>query len=120
MELFAKRLKELRSDTQCTQKQLASFLGLTPNSVCEWENNRSEPSIFSLTKIASYFEVSVDYLLGLEDDFGAPIANAIGDGMTADERELLRLYRNLSPDMRSTLWSLLDTWSPSTTNKNKV
>ncbi len=44
----------------------------------------------------------------------------MGDGMTADERELLRLYRNLSPDMRSTLWSLLDTWSPSTTNKNKV
>ena len=111
MELFATRLKELRAVTQCTQKKLSSFLGLTPNCICEWENNRSEPSIISLTKIASYFEVSVDYLLGLEDDFGTPTAAAMGDGMTADERELLRLYRELSPYLKGVALDTVRGWA---------
>ncbi|MDE7181495.1 MAG: helix-turn-helix domain-containing protein, partial [Clostridia bacterium] len=95
MESFATRLKELRAVTQCTQKKLSTFLGLTPNCICEWENNRSEPSIISLTKIASYFEVSVDYLLGLEDDFGAPTAAAMGErsGYSSEERKLVEEYR---------------------------
>lgn len=92
-------------------KKLSSFLGLTPNCICEWENNRSEPSIISLTKIASYFEVSVDYLLGLEDDFGAPTVAPMGESMTADERELLRLYRSISPYLQSMTLDAVRSWA---------
>ena len=50
-----------------TQKQLAEKLNTTNSSVCDWECGRSEPDIATLKKIAKYFNVSTDYLLGLTD-----------------------------------------------------
>ena len=97
---FAETLKELRTENQCTQKKLATFLGLTPNTICEWEKNRSEPSIDTLVKISSFFEVSVGYLLGLEDDFGARSEQNTGNVMHAtlssEERQLIEEYRELN------------------------
>ena len=49
---FSIRLKELRKENKVTQKDLAKYLNLTANSICEWENSRSEPSISSLSKIS--------------------------------------------------------------------
>ena len=42
-------------------------LNVTNSSVCDWERGRVEPSLEMLVAIAKFFEVSVDYLLGLED-----------------------------------------------------
>ncbi|MDE5943807.1 MAG: helix-turn-helix domain-containing protein, partial [Clostridia bacterium] len=106
---FAERLKELRNENQCTQKKLAAFLGLTPNTICEWEKNRSEPSIETIVKLSSFFEVSAGYLLGLEDDFGARSEQNAGNVMHAarssDETRLLNICRTLSPEMSKKLWS---------------
>nr|MBR6778425.1 helix-turn-helix transcriptional regulator [Clostridia bacterium] len=68
MEIFCKRLKELRTEQGLTQKQLAEKLNTTNSAVCDWEKGRSQPDLQMLTKIATLFEVSVDYLLGLSDD----------------------------------------------------
>lgn len=97
---FAERLRELRKDNQCTQKQLAAFLGLTPNCICEWENLRSEPSLASLLKIAAYFEVSVDYLVGNSDDLGSISIQSEILQTTTQEKELLEYFRELSPYMK--------------------
>ncbi len=116
---FSENLKYLRNSAQCTQKKLAEYLGLSANTVCEWEKNRSEPSIHTIRKLAEFFDVSADYLLGLEDDFGARTAtNAapMGDSATtSEELRLLKVFRTLSPDLKNTLWSLLDTWTPTET-----
>lgn len=93
---FAERLKELRNEHQCTQRQLAIFLGLTANCVCEWENKRSEPSLNSIYKIAEYFGVSTDYLLGLEDDFGVKVVVPLGDHYSPEERQLVEDFRKLT------------------------
>ena len=61
------RLKQLRTDRQLSQKQLALELKTTNSSVCDWECGRAEPDIETLIKIAKFFDVTVDYLLGLED-----------------------------------------------------
>lgn len=61
------KLKVLRIDKNLSQKQLAAELGTTNSSICDWENGRSEPDIDTLIAIAKFFDVSVDYLLGLED-----------------------------------------------------
>ncbi len=67
MKNYLTRLKTLRCEKQLSQKQLADELKTTNSSICDWETGRAEPNIETLINIAKLFEVSVDYLLGLED-----------------------------------------------------
>ena len=67
MQIFCDRLKELRKADALTQKDLAEILHPTNCSVCDWERGRAEPSLDMLVMLSKYFEVSVDYMLGLED-----------------------------------------------------
>ncbi len=67
MEIFCKRIKELRTENNFTQKQLVQKLQTTNSAVCDWEKGRTAPDLQMLTNIALLFDVSVDYLLGLED-----------------------------------------------------
>ncbi len=48
-------------------KQLAKELGTTDAAISNWENEINEPKISYLRSIAMFFNVSADYLLGLED-----------------------------------------------------
>ena len=64
---YLTRLKSLRTEKQLSQKQLALELKTTNSSICDWECGRAEPDIEMLIKIAKFFDVTVDYLLGLED-----------------------------------------------------
>lgn len=70
MGKFGERLKELRKNNDLTQKQLAGILHTNNSSICDWECGRSEPDLETVAKIAYFFEVSTDYLLGLEDESG--------------------------------------------------
>ena len=67
MKIFGERLKELRTEKNLLQKDLAKILGTTNSSVCDWETNRAQPDMEMLVKLADYFEVTVDYLLGRSD-----------------------------------------------------
>ena len=111
---FSENLKYLRKSVQYTQKKLADYLGLSANTVCEWEKGRSEPSIATIKKMAELFDVSADYLLGLEDDFGARTTtggNVMGDTNTEEERELLRLFRTLSPYLKGMTLEAVRSWA---------
>ena len=61
-------IKKLRAAKQITQKQLASFLGITEQAVSRWENESGYPDITMLPAIASFFGVTSDTLLGLNMD----------------------------------------------------
>ena len=67
MQIFCDRLKELRKADALTHKDLAEILHTTNSSVCDWERGRAEPSLDMLVMLSKYFEVSVDYMLGLVD-----------------------------------------------------
>lgn len=71
MKIFCERFKELRKTKNLSQKQLAEILKTTNSSICDWECGRSQPDLEALARIAVYFGVSADYLLGLEDESGA-------------------------------------------------
>jgi transcriptional regulator with XRE-family HTH domain len=64
MSVFAEQLKTLRKINGLTQKELAEKLKIKQNSHSDWENGKSEPNIEMLVRIADYFDVSLDYLLG--------------------------------------------------------
>ena len=59
-------IKELRINLNMTQKQLAQALDVSFQAISEWENNKSRPEYENLVKMAQLFDVSTDYLLGLE------------------------------------------------------
>lgn len=63
--MFYERVRELRRAKRLTQVGLADALGVTKQSVSNWENNNIQPSIDMLVQIARYFGVTTDYLLGL-------------------------------------------------------
>ncbi|WP_436645115.1 helix-turn-helix domain-containing protein [Latilactobacillus sakei] len=59
-----KHLKELRSEANWTQQEVADRLGISRANYSHVENNRNEPDNELLVKIADLYEVSTDYLLG--------------------------------------------------------
>ena len=64
MEVFAKRLKELRKENSLSQNNVAKTLGITQQSYARYEADTSEPSFEMLVQISELFDVSCDYLLG--------------------------------------------------------
>lgn len=96
--MFATRMRYLRQSRELSQVQLAEKLGVKKQSVSNWENDNIMPSIDMLVRIADYFHVSTDYLLGREPQTtGAPHLLDI-TGLTPQQREdaleILRLYSN--------------------------
>lgn len=66
--MFHERVRALRQARGMSQVELAKCLGVTKQSVSNWENDNIQPSIDMLVKVARVFSVSTDYLLGLESD----------------------------------------------------
>lgn len=62
------RLKELRKSKNISQLKLALDLNTNQNTISRYETGEREPGIAELIKIAGYFNVSVDYLLGITDN----------------------------------------------------
>ena len=63
--MFKIRLKELREERGMNQREFAAALGVSPATVGMWESGAREPRSFEqLQRIADYFSVSTDYLLG--------------------------------------------------------
>lgn len=62
------RLRELRNQANKTQMEVAQYLGVSRQCYNNYELNNREPNKDTLLKLAEYFDVSVDYLLGKEDN----------------------------------------------------
>lgn len=62
------RLRDLRRENNLTSRDLAKLLNVSQPTITRWENGLQEPSKKNVKKLASYFNVSSDYLLGLTDE----------------------------------------------------
>lgn len=71
--MFAERLKLLRKSKKLTQTELANILHLSHGAVAMWETNKRQPDNDTLSQLADYFGVSVDYLLGREETKKDPV-----------------------------------------------
>ncbi|MCI9059925.1 MAG: helix-turn-helix transcriptional regulator [Lachnospiraceae bacterium] len=65
--MFGDMIRKLRTAHSLNQVQLAGKLGVSKQTVSNWENNNILPSIDMLVKTAEFFSVSTDYLLELDD-----------------------------------------------------
>ena len=71
------RIKELRLSKGITQAELAKTLGIAQNTLSYWENGKYDPDNDSLKKIASYFGVSVDYILNSDNILSDSLDNIV-------------------------------------------
>lgn len=62
--VFAKRLRDLMEENNTTQPQLAEAVGVSRQAIGQWKDGNTVPDILDFQKIADYFNVSADYLLG--------------------------------------------------------
>lgn len=81
------------------QKDLTDFLGITKNSFTDWKSGRIKSYQKHLPRIADFFGVSVDYLLGQSD-------NENFKSLTPKEKKLISEYRN-KPEMQGAIDKLL-------------
>ena len=78
--MFGTKLKELRQEKGITQKNLAKKLECNQSMIVRWEREECEPTESYIKKAAIFFDVSTDYLLGLEDESGARITSKYNIG----------------------------------------
>ena len=98
---FKDRLKQLRLKNKLTQQNIANHFQTSPQSYAQWEKGLRKPSAENLQKLADYFNVSTDYLLGKTDipdpdsdiDLDSAIDNSVaydGTPITDNDREIIK------------------------------
>jgi transcriptional regulator with XRE-family HTH domain len=92
---FGKGLKELRKEKKLTQAQVAEHLDVSVSTYTKYETGVNEPDIAMLIKIAKFFNVSIDYLLGESTYLNA--AENIEAFLSKDQQEIFEIYMSLNP-----------------------
>lgn len=67
-KIFGERLKALRTEKGIGQNKLANDISVSNASISYWETGKQEPTATAIFKLAEYFDVSADYLLGRTND----------------------------------------------------
>lgn len=65
---YIKRIRDLREDSDKTQQEIADFLGTSQTMYARYERGANELPIRHLLKLANYYGVSTDYILGRTDN----------------------------------------------------
>lgn len=73
------QIRKLRQSRNMSQVELAKILGVTKQSISNWENDNIQPSVEMLVKLAGAFSVSTDYLLGLDQREYIDVSGLSGD-----------------------------------------
>lgn len=85
--MFAQRLKDLRQEKKISQTELASALNISNRTISMYEQGNSEPNVEILSKIADYFNVTADYLIGRTSCKNVE-NQSISDSLGIDERTI--------------------------------
>ena len=70
---FSEKLKDLIEESGKMQKEICKDLNISKQKLSKWKTGYCEPNLDDLIMLALYFDVTVDFLLGLEDETGAKI-----------------------------------------------
>lgn len=89
--IMVENLKKLRNKFNISQQQLADVIGVSQQSINKYENHNIEPDIETLKNMATFFNTSIDYLVGFEKD----------ETNFNSTQELLRLFHLMTPEQRN-------------------
>ena len=94
--MIGKTLFNLRKENGKTQKEVALYLKISQQAYANYESSKREPDIETISKIADYFNCSVDYLLGRTENKKTPLQTQ--ESLNADEQKLLNYFRELNDE----------------------
>ena len=92
--VFCERLSELKREKGLTTLQLANAISYSKTVVYYWEKGQREPTAQALLSLSNFFNCSIDFLLGKEDDFGN--VATVKPNVTEKEARLLKAFSTLS------------------------
>lgn len=115
---ISNNIARLRRSKKITQEQLAEFIGVTKASVSKWENSQSTPDIAILPRLAAFFDVTIDELIGytpqlskeqiqkLYQDFGKAFAERPFEEVMNETQDYVKRYYSCYPFLlqMSILW----------------
>lgn len=113
------RLKELREEKNLSQWDVANGIKTGQRNIGRWEKEEVQPAADYIIRLADFFEVSTDYLLGRSDDLGNVTVNSSAPMLPQDEKELLKLFRILPPEYKQLALNTLRTWTGSAGREEK-
>lgn len=100
------RFKELRNKYGYSQKELAEMLFVNQTAVSQWERGITTPNKSSLAKLCDLFDVSADYLLGIEEKkikgVKIPVLGRVQAGIPFEAIEEILDWEEISPEMAAT------------------
>jgi len=100
-ETFSETLKYLRNKKGVSQKELGDVLNYGSTAISNYETGRNEPSLKDLCRLADYFEVNIDFLLGRSESSSR--LNEDLKRMNEKEERFWHAYKSLSDENRSTV-----------------
>lgn len=122
MSDFCNKLRLLRKERNLTQKQLSDLLGLSINSYSQYELGNTEPKYDNLIKLADFFCVSVDYLVGnskIKENSNATTKKISSGDLSAEEIEMIKKIRLLGPYEQTYIKAQIDALSDTQKSKQK-
>lgn len=104
--MIGEKIKELRKNSKMTQEQLGDAIGVSKMAISYFEKGKKSPGRESLEKIADYFGVTTDYLLGRSAD---PELNEDEDKIVSKEgKNIMAIIESLPEDERKKAWEQLE------------
>ena len=104
-----KNLKKLRQEYGISQQKLADIILVSQQSVNKYENKDIEPDIDTLIKIADFFGISLDYLVGRTEIREMADRDRMSD-LFSDEAKVVREYRKLTDKQKKCIIELLESY----------
>lgn len=101
---FGERLRTVRKARRLTQEELGQILGFSRGTMSKYETGFLEPNLETLVKIARFFNVSVDYLVGVKSE---------RNKLKSDAYRYYALIDELPDDAKRSLYNFLDTLASS-------
>ena len=100
------RIRDLRKQRNITMKQLGNIVGLAESTISQYETGKRQPDYETLLKLGEYFEVSVGYLLGAEQNKKPTPDNE--DGLNEEKRKFIEKVSQMDDDVIAALNQLAD------------
>ena len=94
--MLGEQIKNLRTARRISQTELARHVGVTKQSVSNWENDIIQPSIEMLCRIAKYFGCTTDYLLELDDKSYVIETKRLTDSQTQNILAIVKEFEKLN------------------------
>ena len=89
------RLKEIRKQKGLTQEQIAKIIGVAKTTYCNYENGHSEMEFDTIIKLAKYYDVTIGYLMGVEEQDKIMITKQDFDKMIELKEIVVKIQNSL-------------------------